>query len=148
MADATVLEAVERSSCGFDSRLWHHTSKERTTMIQQEQAANAVKEALQRMTVETIKTATVVQLWRGVYYNKQNVACYAYTGKEKGCSIFIWREPSEPNWWFVEHYAGLSEHYWGTRAEIALWLYKRGIYPLFGDSTDGEVLDLLAGESL
>jgi hypothetical protein len=117
-------------------------------MTLQEQTANAVKEALQRMTAETIKTAAVVQMGRTVYYNKQNVACYAYTGKEKGCSVFIWREPSEPNWWFVEHYAQYTEHYWGTRAEIAVWLYKRGIYPLFGDSTDVEVLDVLAGESL
>lgn len=110
-----------------------------------EQTVSAVNEALRRMEAEPIKTATVVMMSRTVYHNKQNVTCYAYSSRDSAGSVFIYREPGElANWWFVEHYAGTNEHYWGTLPEIGVWLYKRGIYPIFGEAVDNDIIQAIA----
>lgn len=71
-----------------------------------------------------------IEMERDIYYDKQNVACFAYFGMNAGTHVIIWqRSDANDTRWFVSvNQPGQANAIsWGTIAEIVSWLEQRGI---------------------
>jgi hypothetical protein len=94
---------------------------------------------------ETIHDVPVVILRRDLYINRRADECPAYMGETDNSIgndmvVVIWQNPNNHEQWFVELFInGMANRYWGTITAIALWLFKNGVYPIFGGITDTDV---------
>lgn len=71
-----------------------------------------------------------VEMERDIYYDKQNIACFAYFGTYAGTRVVIWQRPDAYDTrWFVsvDQPGQANAESWGTIAEIVSWLEQRGI---------------------
>lgn len=83
-----------------------------------------------------------INLERGIYYDKQNKACYAYKGDgtngEDTAKVIIWQSPetTQTTVYFVNVYIqGMANvEWWGHIGGIASFLYDKGIHVHFVDS--------------
>jgi hypothetical protein len=71
-----------------------------------------------------------VEMERDIYYDKQNVACFAYFGTYAGVRVIIWQRPDayDARWFVsVDQPGKANAQSWGTIAEIVTWLEQQGI---------------------
>lgn len=93
-----------------------------------------------------IHDVPVVYMHREVYNTKRNDECPAYLGKldshwhgtSKG--VLIWQSPNHTDVWICELYTnGICTKYWGNLKQIALWLFGKDVYPIFGELLDIDI---------
>lgn len=88
----------------------------------------------------------VAYLHREVYTTKRNDECPAYTGHldshwhGTSKSVVVWQSPNHTDVWICELYTnGVSSKYWGNLKQIALWLFSKEVYPIFGELVDIDI---------